>query len=88
MPLSRKMTCNRQFGSLNRGFAKRLRARTWFAVPCASTVRRDDAAMLSSYTAATCTTCESRFNGVPEPETRRLYERLVEGRLKRVLVER
>lgn len=29
-----------------------------------------------------------QVNGVPEPETRRLYERLVEGRLKRVLVER
>lgn len=29
-----------------------------------------------------------QINGVPEPETRRLYERLVEGRLNRVLVER
>ena len=29
-----------------------------------------------------------QVNGVPEPETRRLYERLVEGRLNRVLVER
>lgn len=29
-----------------------------------------------------------QVQGVPEPETRRLYERLVEGRLKRVLVER
>ncbi len=29
-----------------------------------------------------------QVNGVPEPETRRLYERLVEGRLSRVLVER
>ena len=29
-----------------------------------------------------------QINGVPEPETRRLYERLVEGRLNRVLIER
>ncbi len=29
-----------------------------------------------------------QIDGVPEPETRRLYERLVEGRLNRVLVER
>ncbi|MFR2602147.1 MAG: AfsR/SARP family transcriptional regulator [Collinsella sp.] len=29
-----------------------------------------------------------QVNGVPEPETRRLYERLVEGKLNRVLVER
>lgn len=29
-----------------------------------------------------------QVNGVPEPETRRLYERLVEGRLNRALVER
>ena len=29
-----------------------------------------------------------QVNGVPEPETRHLYERLVEGRLNRVLVER
>lgn len=29
-----------------------------------------------------------QVNGVPEPETRRLYERLVEDRLNRVLVER
>ena len=29
-----------------------------------------------------------QVQGVPEPETRRLYERLVEGRLKRMLVER
>lgn len=29
-----------------------------------------------------------QINGVPEPETRRLYERLVEGRLNRVFVER
>lgn len=29
-----------------------------------------------------------QVNGVPEPETRRLYERSVEGRLNRVLVER
>ena len=29
-----------------------------------------------------------QVNGVAEPETRRLYERLVEGRLNRVLVER
>lgn len=29
-----------------------------------------------------------QVNGVPEPETRRLYERLVEGGLNRVLVER
>ena len=29
-----------------------------------------------------------QVNGVPEPETRRLYECLVEGRLNRVLVER
>lgn len=29
-----------------------------------------------------------QVNGVPEPETRRLYERLVEGRLNRVIVER
>ncbi len=29
-----------------------------------------------------------QVNGVPEPETRRLYERLVEGRLNHVLVER
>lgn len=29
-----------------------------------------------------------QVNGVPEPETRRLYERLVEGRLNRVLIER
>ena len=29
-----------------------------------------------------------QVQGVPEPETRRLYERLVEGRLNRVLVER
>lgn len=29
-----------------------------------------------------------QVNGVPEPETRCLYERLVEGRLNRVLVER
>lgn len=29
-----------------------------------------------------------QVNGVPESETRRLYERLVEGRLNRVLVER
>lgn len=29
-----------------------------------------------------------QVNGVSEPETRRLYERLVEGRLNRVLVER
>lgn len=29
-----------------------------------------------------------QVDGVPEPETRRLYERLVEGRLNRVLVER
>lgn len=29
-----------------------------------------------------------QVNGVPEPETRRLYERLVEGRLNRMLVER
>ena len=29
-----------------------------------------------------------QVQGVPEPETRRLYERLVEGGLKRVLVER
>ena len=29
-----------------------------------------------------------QVNGVPEPETRRLYERLVEGRLNRTLVER
>lgn len=29
-----------------------------------------------------------QVQGVPEPETRRLYEHLVEGRLKRVLVER
>ena len=49
------------------GLRQETRARTWFAVPCAFTVRRDDAAMLSSYTAATCTTCESRFKACLSP---------------------
>ena len=31
---------------------------------------------------------EEQIAGVPEPETRRLYERLVEGRLKRMAVVR
>ena len=88
MPLSRKMTCNRQFGSLNRGLrqetAREDMVRCAMRVYGAAGRRRDVVELYSGHMHH----LREQVQGVPEPETRRLYERLVEGRLKRVLVER